>query len=101
MKVVWSPRAIQRATDIAKYIATDDPEAAARWVDAVFDKVDAIPPFPARAARVKETGRSDIRQVFHGEYRIIFRFGPDRIDVLTVRHGGQQLPPGDIGGNDS
>ena len=96
MKVVWSPRAMERATEIARHIAEDDPAAAERWVDSVFDKANAIPPFPSRAARVPEVERPDVRQVFHGSYRIIFRFDDTKVEVLTVRHGAQLLKSGDV-----
>ena len=33
MKVVWSPLALERVEDIARYIAEDNPDAAVRWVD--------------------------------------------------------------------
>ena len=85
-----------RATEIAKHIARDNPVAAERWVDAVFDKADEIPPFPSRAAPVRESTRSDVREVFHGKYRIIFRFNDDTIEVLTVRHLAQRLRRDDI-----
>ena len=96
MKVVWSPRAIRRTTEIAKHIAKDNPIAAERWVDAIFDKADAIPPFPSRATQVPESTRSDVREVYHGKYRIIFRFDDHTIDVLTVRHLAQKLRRDDI-----
>jgi plasmid stabilization system protein ParE len=34
MRVIWAPRAILRATEIAGYIAADRPTAARRWVEA-------------------------------------------------------------------
>lgn len=64
MRVEWSPRAIQRAAQIAEHIAEDDRAVAERWVEAVFDKADSVPPYPQRGASVPETNRTDIAQVF-------------------------------------
>lgn len=101
MNVVWAPRAIRRVTEIAQHIAQDDPAAADKWVHAMFDLADAIPPFPKRAARVPEAERYNLRQVFHGNYRLIFRFDDDTIDVLTVRHFAQTFRSDDLGEQDS
>ena len=40
MKIIWSPLAIERASEISEYIAQDNPTAAANWVETLFDKVN-------------------------------------------------------------
>lgn len=82
---------MERVGEIARYIAEHDPVAARRWVNEVFDRVDALPPYVRRAPRVREIDRDDIRQILDGRYRIIFRIRDDAIEVLTVRHGAQRL----------
>ena len=42
MKVSGSPLAIDRVSEIAEYIARDNPEAAKSWVDTVFEKVASL-----------------------------------------------------------
>ena len=36
MKIIWSPLAIDRVSEIAVYIAQENPAAAEKWVDTVF-----------------------------------------------------------------
>ena len=36
MKIIWSPLAIERVSEIAEYIALDNPVAAEKWVDDIF-----------------------------------------------------------------
>ena len=96
MRVIWSPRAIKRASEIAAYIAADRPAAAARWVDELFANVAALRGHPRRGRRVPEVGRADIREVLHGTYRVIYRVEPTRLVVLTVRHGRRAWEPGEI-----
>jgi plasmid stabilization system protein ParE len=36
MKIIWSPLAIDRASEIAEYIAQDKPSAAEKWINTVF-----------------------------------------------------------------
>ena len=38
MRIVWSPLAIERAYEAAKYIARDKPEAARSWLEGVFER---------------------------------------------------------------
>jgi plasmid stabilization system protein ParE len=96
MKLVWSPLALQRVSEIAFYIARDDPDAADRWVVSVFERVEQVRDFARSGRRVPEVGRVDIRELLYGNYRIIYRIEPKRIAILTVRHGSQLLPVDEI-----
>lgn len=74
MNLVWSPLAIERVSEIAEYIARDNPPAAQRWVEDTFDRVGQLEEFPDSGRRVPEDPtRSDLREIIHGDYRIIYR----------------------------
>ena len=96
MKVIWSPRAVARAAEVASYIAADRPDAAADWVDALFASVASLKNHPKRGRRVPEVDRPAIREVLHGRYRVIYRVDPRQIVVLTVRHGRRKWDPGEL-----
>ena len=92
MKIIWSPLAIDRTMEIAEYIAQDNPTAATKWVETLFEKVQLLKSSPKSGRIVPETHREDIRELIYGNYRIIYRVGKNRISMLTVRHGKQILP---------
>jgi plasmid stabilization system protein ParE len=46
MRIIWSPLAVDRVAEIAVYIAMDNPDAAEKWVNAVFKKVKELNDFP-------------------------------------------------------
>ena len=92
MKIIWSPLAIDRTTEIAEYIAQDNHSAATKWVETLFDKVQQLKSSPKSGRIVPETRREDIRELIYGNYRVIYRVEKDKISVLTVRHGKQILP---------
>ena len=92
MKIIWSPLAINRTTEIAEYIAQDNHSAATKWVETSFDKVQQLKSSPKSGRIVPETRREDIRELIYGNYRVIYRVEKDKISVLTVRHGKQILP---------
>jgi len=96
MKIIWSPLAVDRVSEIAGYIAQDNPVAAESWIKAVFEKVAELKRFPESGRIVPETDNRTIRELIYGNYRIIYRLEEKRISVLTVRHGKQILPVDEI-----
>lgn len=96
MRVIWAPRAILRAIEIAEYIAADRPAAARRWVQGLFAKAATLRRHPRSGRRVPELDRDEMRQVRYGKYRIIYRIDPKRVVVLTVRHYARQWDPTDV-----
>lgn len=96
MRIRWSPLAVDRVSEIADYIAQDDPLAADRWVRSVFDRVKQIKNFSKSGRYVPEINRKDIRELIYGNYRIIYRVETKVVSVLTVRHFKQILPIEDV-----
>ncbi|MFZ5797740.1 MAG: type II toxin-antitoxin system RelE/ParE family toxin [Thermodesulfobacteriota bacterium] len=96
MKIIWSPLAIERASEISEYIAQDNPIAAAKWIEALFEKVGVLKSSPMSGRIVPETQRDDIREIIYGNYRIIYAVIKSKVCILTVRHGRQILPTEEI-----
>ncbi|UTF58761.1 type II toxin-antitoxin system RelE/ParE family toxin [Gilvimarinus sp. DA14] len=96
MKVVWSPLALERVEDIARYIAEDKPDAAVEWVEGLFNTVERLSDFPQSGRVVPEVGGRRIREVMFGAYRIIYSVS-DQIDILTVRRSSQLLRMSELG----
>ena len=96
MKIIWSPLAVDRVSEIAGYIAQDNPVAAESWIKAVFERVAKLKRFPESGRIVPETDNGTMRELIYGNYRIIYRLEEKRISVLTVHHGKQILPVDEI-----
>ncbi|MCP4722034.1 MAG: type II toxin-antitoxin system RelE/ParE family toxin [Desulfobacteraceae bacterium] len=96
MKIIWSPLAVDRASEIAEYIAQDKPSAAKRWIDKVFTKVDQLKSSPQVGRIVPEISDDQFREFIYGNYRIIYRIEVKQISILTIRHGKQILPIDEI-----
>jgi len=56
VKVEWSPLALDRVSDIARYIAKDNPGAAEQWVNELFDSVERLADLPESGRVVPEVG---------------------------------------------
>jgi len=96
MRIIWSPLAVDRASEITDYIAQDKPSAAEKWIDTVFSKVEQLKSSPEIGRIVPEINDSQFRELIYGNYRIIYRIEIKQISILTIRHGRQILPINEI-----
>ena len=96
MKIIWSPLAIDRASEIAEYIALDKPSAADKWITTLFSKVEQLVSSPKIGRVIPEIGDEQFRELIYGNYRIIYRVEKRQVSILTIRHGKQILPIEDI-----
>lgn len=93
MTVHWTNTAVAHLVAIYEYIARDSANYAQRMVDRLTARSQQLATFPLSGARVPEYQENDIREVIERPYRIIYRVGEDRVEVLAVVHGAQLLPP--------
>ncbi|MDA8125776.1 MAG: type II toxin-antitoxin system RelE/ParE family toxin [Deltaproteobacteria bacterium] len=96
MKIIWSPLAIDRVSEIAEYIAQDKPSAAKKWIEALFSKVGQLQSAPEMGRAVPEIRSGQFRELICGNYRIIYRVEKKQVSILTIRHGRQILPMDEI-----
>ena len=96
MRIVWSPLAVDKASEIADYIAQDKPSAAEKWINTVFSKVEQLKSSPEIGRIVPEISDSQFRELIYGNYRIIYRIENKQVSILTIRHGKQILPINEI-----
>ena len=92
MKIAWSYVALGNLIETNKYIASENPEAARKVINDIFEAGNKIKAFPEKGRIVPELRRKNVREVFCYEYRIIYRIESKRIFVLTVLHM-KQVPP--------
>ena len=95
MKVVWSHLAVQKLGDIVEFISLDDPAAAEKWANEVFEKTELLRTMPEMGRRVPELSDPRYREIIFGHYRIIYNLGYE-IQILTVRHCRQILSADDL-----
>jgi toxin ParE1/3/4 len=93
MILEWSPLALERAGEIASYIALDKPSAAESWIDGLFETVERLEPHPMSGRVVPEVNIERIREIIYGAYRVIYRVDTQahKISVLTVLRGSELM----------
>ncbi len=96
MKIVWSPLAVERASEIVGYIAQDKPMAAEKWIHTVFSKVEQLRSNPEIGRIVPEINDRQFRELIYGNYQIVYHIEAKQISILTIGHGKQMLPIDEI-----
>ena len=88
----WTREAELWMRDIFEYIAHDNPEAAARVVEGVYDRAQVLTVFPRIGHRYEPVPDREVRILLYGHYRIAYWVkSDDEIDILGVFHGALDI----------
>ncbi len=88
----WTEEAASWLEDIYRYIAQDNPQAAARVVTSIYEKIQMLGRFPrmGHAHRIEPEG--EIRILSYGHYRIGYLIcNEDVIEILGVFHAALDI----------
>ena len=92
MKLRWTARARADLLEITRYIADDDPSAAARWARNLRARARNAARMPRAGRVVPEMHSQNLREVIVGNYRLVYRVGDGSVEVLTVFEGHRRIP---------
>ena len=99
MRVIWSLLAIERVQEISDYIQQDSPDAAEKFVEAIFGEAQRLKDFPNLGRKIPEFPKLPYRELLFEKFRIIYRPGGSEIFVISVRHQKQLLPLEEVCGS--
>lgn len=90
-EIGWTDEAHRWLADIFEYIAADNPQAAARTVQGIYDRAQDLRRFPELGSRYSASSRH-VRVLLYGHYRIAYLIKDDGdIDILGVFHGALDI----------
>lgn len=92
MEVILTDRFLGRVEEFSDYIALDHIPTAIKWAREVLDRCDQLQSHPKSGRIVPEFGRPEIRELIHGNYRLIYEIKTKQIDMLTIWHTSEALP---------
>ena len=91
-KLVWTEEAERWLKDIHDYIAQDNPVAAMKVVEDIYEKAQVLATFPQIGHKYRTEPEGEIRLLLYGHYRIAYLIrGRGRIDVIGVFHGALEF----------
>lgn len=88
-RIVWAPQAVEDVEAIRAYVARDSPHYADLVVEQIVAAVALLASSPRSGRVVPEVGDESLREVIHGNYRIVYRLRHDIIEIATVFHGAR------------
>ena len=90
-EINWTEEAQRWLTDIFEYVAAENPQAAARTVQGIYERAQDLTRFPEIGSRYTASSRH-VRILLYGHYRIAYLVKDDGgIDVLGVFHGSLDI----------
>ena len=92
-QVRWTLQAGDDLEAIAGFIAEDSPHYASLFAIDILEAVDRLNNFPELGRVVPEINNPLVREIILGNYRIVYRFNDEIIEILTVYHGARLLDP--------
>lgn len=104
-QVVWAPQAIQDVEAIRAHVARDSAQYADLIVERLVAAVERLQDHPRSGRVVPELGDESIRELIHGNYRIVYRVRHDLVEMpqsfmvlvcfaSTDTHDAHDRPPG-------
>jgi toxin ParE1/3/4 len=81
----WTQEAETWLRDIYEYIAQDNPVAAARVVEGIYERAQILSEFPQIGHRYEGIADREVRILLYGHYRITYLIKSEEdIDILGV-----------------
>ena len=90
MRIRRLPRAIRDVDEIWDWIAAENHEAADRVSERIAKATDRLADFPASGTPRPDLG-PEARSIVVGKYVVLYRVGPDSVDILRVIHGAREF----------
>ena len=90
-EIAWTEEALRWLEDIFEYLATDNPPAAGRTVDEIYERAQLLSTYPEIGHRYSGSSRN-VRILLYGHYRIAYLLKDDgNVDILGVFHGSLDI----------
>ncbi len=91
MEIIFTGQFLGRVEESIDYIAIDNVPAAIKWAQGVFEQCQKLSEQPEAGRIVPEFRRPEIREIIHGNYRLVYELKTNQLDMLTIWHTRQML----------
>ena len=91
MQIRWSPDAYADLLAIGQHIQRDDPEAALRVVNTLYENAVALNTFPNRGRKGRVAGTREL-PLPPLPFIIVYRLLAEAVEIVNIIHGAQLWP---------
>jgi plasmid stabilization system protein ParE len=90
-EIRWSEESLRWLEDIYEYVSLDEPLAASRIVQGIYDRAQDVLAYPEIGYRYTTSNRH-IRILLYGHYRMAYLVNDDGdIDILGIFHSALDI----------
>ena len=90
--IVWSNEARDDLDSIFLRLNSESQSYSKKWINEVFKKTDLLKEFPGMGRSVPEIRLNTIREIFAGNYRILYNVGKgNNVEIMAIRHSSRPL----------
>ena len=82
--IEWTDLAIQDLDIIHEYISKDSVNNSNGFIDELFRNVDELNKFPNRGRVIPQIEKEYYREIFVGNYRIMYKLDEEHIYIMAV-----------------
>ena len=90
-EIRWTDEAVAWLSDIYEFISEDNPVAAQKVVEGIYEKAQVLKIFPKIGYQYKDEEEGEIRILLYGHYRIAYLVKPELVEILGVFHGALNI----------
>lgn len=90
-RVAWAPLALADLQQVVQFIGRNDRDIAVAFAKRVYQQARRLADFPEGARKVPESRDPNCREIFIGNYRLIFLVSPEKVTIVAFLHGGRQI----------
>ena len=90
MRIRRLPQAIRDVDEIFDWVAADNMAAAGKLAERITQATDRLTEFPHSGTPRSDLG-PEIRSIVVDHYLVLYRVGPDSVDIVRVVHGARDL----------
>jgi len=91
VRIKWSDTAKTDLKGIFEYLTQDSPQYAEYFYERIFESIENLKFFPKMGRIVPELKNQNMRELIFQNYRIIYQYLEDTIEIITIFHGKRLL----------
>ena len=90
-RVAWAQLALADLQQVVQFIGRNDRNIAREFAKRVQQQARKLADFPEGARLVPESNQPNCREIFIGNYRLIYLVTPEVVTIVGFFHGGRLI----------
>ena len=90
-EIKFTKRSLDDIESIAGYISRDSVRYAKLTVQKILERIQLLEDNPQIGRIVPEVNKEDFREVIYGNFRIIYHYKNDIVNILSIHHSARDL----------